>query len=56
MSLEDLSNHLQKISLENPRQMIHLRADESVEYKAVSSVLATAQKIGLNNISFITQN
>ena len=56
MSLQDLSNHLQKIFLENPRQMIRLRADESVEYKAVSSVLATAQKIGLSNISFITQN
>lgn len=39
----------------DPKQPVHLRADNNVVYGKVSHILATAQRVGLKNVGFITE-
>ena len=55
MSLQELQNELQKAAKSNPKQQIHLRADTDVNYGKVSHILSMVQKLGLNNIGFVTE-
>jgi biopolymer transport protein ExbD len=40
---------------ENRKQQIHLRADVDVPYGKVSKVLGAAQRAGLSNVGFVTE-
>ena len=55
VSLSELENELQLLAKKNPKQQIHLRADVDASYGNVSKVLATAQRLGLTNIGFVTE-
>ncbi len=55
VSAAELERKLQITAKENPKQQIHLRADVDVSYGKVSHVLATAQRMGLSNIGFVTE-
>lgn len=50
-----LEQRLMAVAQKNPAQPIHLRADTHAEYGKVSKLLAAAQRHGLNNIGFITE-
>lgn len=54
VSFNDLESELQILSKKNSKQQIHLRADIDASYGKVSHVLAAAQRFGLSNIGFIT--
>jgi biopolymer transport protein ExbD len=41
-------------SSKNPQPEVHLRADQSVPYRAVAETLADAAKAGLSKIGFVT--
>lgn len=51
---ETLDARLQVAAGENPKQPVYLRADTDVAYGKVSHFLAAAQKLGMNNIGFLT--
>lgn len=55
ISADDLDNRLHEASEKNPKQAIHIRADVDVNYGKVSHVLATAQRLGISNIGFVTE-
>lgn len=52
---EELINILETISKNHPKKQIHIRADVEVKYGKVSKVLAAAQRLGLSNVGFVTQ-
>jgi biopolymer transport protein ExbD len=52
---DELVNILEKIAKNHPKKQIHIRADIEVKYGKVSKVLATAQRLGLSNVGFVTQ-
>ena len=54
VSFSNLESALKIISKNNSKQQIHLRADVDASYGKVSHVLAAAQRFGLSNIGFIT--
>jgi biopolymer transport protein TolR len=54
VSFSNLESALKIISKNNSKQQIHLRADVDATYGKVSHVLAAAQRFGLSNIGFIT--
>ncbi len=54
ISVEELKQHFSVTAAKNPKQLIQIRADAGVAYGKVSHVLASASKIGLSNIGFIT--
>lgn len=54
VSFNDLESELKILSKNNPKQQIHLRADVDASYGKISHVLAAAQRFGLSNIGFIT--
>lgn len=54
ISVSELEERLQAAAKINPKQQIHLRADEQVAYGKVSKVLGMAQRLGLANVGFVT--
>ena len=55
ISFAELENLLKINAANHPEQQIHLRADIDVSYGKVSQILALAQRLGLHNIAFVTQ-
>ncbi len=55
ISPEVLEQRMKLAASNNPKQPLHLRADNAVAYGKVSHVLATAQRVGLTNVGFITE-
>jgi biopolymer transport protein ExbD len=51
---EELDRIMQDAAQADAKRPVHLRADESVPYGKVGRFLATAQRLGLTNIGFIT--
>ncbi len=51
----ELDVRLKEMAIANPKLQIFLRADTQVAYGKVSHVLATANRVGLSNIGFITE-
>jgi biopolymer transport protein ExbD len=52
---EDLVLRLKVAAEEDPKRMIHLRADKKTPYEKVSHILAAASKHGMTNIGFVTE-
>lgn len=52
---QELERRLQQLATADAKQPLHIRADESVAYSKVSHVLASAARLGLTNIGFVTQ-
>lgn len=55
ITVEEIDARLKSAASTDAKQQIHLRADTNVAYGKVSHVLATAQRLGLINIGFITE-
>ncbi len=55
ISFSELQNELQNVAKKDSKQQVHIRADIDVSYGKVSHVLATAQRLGLSNIGFVTE-
>ncbi|MBP9905574.1 MAG: biopolymer transporter ExbD [Rhodoferax sp.] len=54
MGLDALADRFASARLQHPDTELQLRADQSVAYGRVVSVMAAAQKAGLNRIGFVT--
>ena len=55
ISITQLESEMRTIAKKDTKQQIYLRVDVDAAYGDVSKVLGLSQKIGLNNIGFITQ-
>ena len=55
INFDDLEKKLASAAKNNSKQQLRLHADVEVSYGAVSKVLASAQRLGLSNIAFITK-
>lgn len=51
----ELESELKFIAQKKPDHEILLKVDKSVDYGEVAKILAALQKVGLNNIGFVTQ-
>lgn len=54
LSREEAATRFAAESSKAPQPEIHLRADQSVPYRAVAETLADASKAGLSKIGFVT--
>ncbi len=54
VTVDELEQRLNNAAKENQKQPLHLRADTDVPYGKVSHFLATAQRLGLSNLGFLT--
>ncbi|HEY6133608.1 MAG TPA: biopolymer transporter ExbD [Rubrivivax sp.] len=52
---EDAARRLAEQGQRQPQPEIHLRADQSVAYRAVAQTLADAAKAGLHKVAFVTE-
>ena len=55
ISNDELEKKLELAAKDNLKQPIHIRADVEVSYGKVSHVLAIAQRFGLTNVGFVTE-
>lgn len=49
-----LDERLRAAALQQPQPALHIRADQSVRYERVALALASAQRLGLSKIGFVT--
>ena len=49
-----LDDRLRAAALEQPQPALHIRADQSVRYERVALAMASAQRLGLSKIGFVT--
>lgn len=55
VSEAELGQRMAAIAAEDPSRPLHLRADVTVAYGKVSTVLALAQRHNLRNVGFVTE-
>lgn len=51
---EELDVRLQAVAAEDPQPPLHIRGDRDVRYEYVARAMATAQRVGLHKIGFVT--
>jgi len=49
-----LEERLRAASIEQPQPSLHIRADKNVRYEPVAQAMASAQRLGLNKVGFVT--
>ncbi len=54
-TLDDLNTRLGAIVRENPHQDVYVKADGSVPYRTVASVIAAARRAGISKVGLVTR-
>ncbi|MEZ5509351.1 MAG: biopolymer transporter ExbD [Gammaproteobacteria bacterium] len=55
ISVEELDLRLQDVAQQQPQPEIHLRGDKAVAYEHVVTVMAAAQRAGVEKLGFVTE-
>lgn len=55
ISVEELDLRLQDVAQQQPQPEIHLRGDKTVAYEHVVTVMAAAQRAGVETLGFVTE-
>jgi biopolymer transport protein ExbD len=55
LNKEQLVTHLQQVAAQQPQPVVHIRGDKKVNYEYVMTVMAEAQRSGVQQLGFITE-